>query len=415
MSSLEQAIRNALEKAGPEADAAQRAHIYQSARNALENGLRKQNVSAPAVISAQREQLEGIIHKVEREALLDQMEREAQEKRVRDQERAARIEQRMEPKADEHPEPTWLSVQSEPEMDFPPKHDPQSQHKDAGPEPELVLEDEEPRFEPSSSFELGAADERMAPRHSAASHSSPAPKPSQRPATVEINDIPARTAAKPRKVRRWKAKLFVFATFAAFVATGWLWVQSSGLLLTFEQRDGSVPNPPPSATGEDFDGAKQLKSLSRQGGYSDDWTKLFDAAESPNFEKGPDVTASIKTGGSGSYLDMVSSSVDAAGAITIAIPQDLIARMQGHSSNIALTLQGEEKPVQVAVECDFGGLGNCGRHRFVLSNNKSDLLFDVTVKADGQAQGPGKLIINPDAGGTSSAAKLYAIHILPSS
>lgn len=408
MSSLEQAIRNALQKVGPEADAAQRAHIYQSARNALENGLRKQNVSAPAVISAQREQLESIIHKVEREALLDQMERDAQEKRARDEERAARIEQRVEPKAEGRTEPAWLSIQPDPKMDFSPEHEPRPWPEDDELEPRLEQEDEEPRFEQSSSFEIGGADERFAPGHPGPASSAP-----QRPAAVEINDIPARTAAKPRKVRRWKAKLFVLATFAAFAATGWLWVQSSGLLLTAQQRDGAVPNPPPSAEDEDFDGAKQLKSLSRQGGYGDEWTKLFDAAQSPEFEKGADVTASIKTGGSGPYLDMVSSSVDPSGAITIAIPPDLIARMQGHTSNIALTLQGEEKPVQVAVECDFAGLGNCGRHRFVLSNNRSDLLFDVTLKADGQAQGPGKLIINPDAGGSASAAKLYAIHILP--
>lgn len=54
LSSLELAIRRALEKAGPGADATQRARVYQSARNALENGLRQQKISDANLISEQR-------------------------------------------------------------------------------------------------------------------------------------------------------------------------------------------------------------------------------------------------------------------------------------------------------------------------------------------------------------------------
>ena len=66
MSGLETAIRNALARS-ERANAEVRARIYQSARNALEAGLRKQEVHDPATINAQRHRLEAAIHQIEAE------------------------------------------------------------------------------------------------------------------------------------------------------------------------------------------------------------------------------------------------------------------------------------------------------------------------------------------------------------
>ena len=64
MSGLETAIRHALERSD-RANSETRARIYQSARNALEAGLRKQDVHDPNVIAQQRHRLEAIIHAIE--------------------------------------------------------------------------------------------------------------------------------------------------------------------------------------------------------------------------------------------------------------------------------------------------------------------------------------------------------------
>ena len=66
MSGLETAIRQALERS-ERANSETRARIYQSARNALEAGLRKQDVHDPDVIAQQRHRLEGVIHAIELE------------------------------------------------------------------------------------------------------------------------------------------------------------------------------------------------------------------------------------------------------------------------------------------------------------------------------------------------------------
>ena len=66
MSGLETAIRNALARS-ERANAEVRARIYQSARNALEAGLRKQEINDPETIAAQRHRLETTIHQIEAE------------------------------------------------------------------------------------------------------------------------------------------------------------------------------------------------------------------------------------------------------------------------------------------------------------------------------------------------------------
>ncbi len=232
-------------------------------------------------------------------------------------------------------------------------------------------------------------------------------------AQPDVIHLPPERAIKPRRKSRWKARAFAVITLAAFGAAGWWWVESTGLTLPKAVRDGSVPNPPPSVKEEDFDGAKQLKSLSRQGGYGDEWTKLFEAGKSKSFTVGSQATAKVEQSGSGPYLAITSAAPGLDGSVTIELPQDVIASMQGKTSNIALMLEGGDKPVQVTVECEFGGLGNCGRHRFLLSQNKTDLMFDVQVKAGGAAEGPGRLVINADAGGEGNTAKLFSIHVLP--
>lgn len=66
MSGLETAIRNALARS-ERANAEVRARIYQSARHALEAGLRKQEINDPETMAAQRHRLEATIREIETE------------------------------------------------------------------------------------------------------------------------------------------------------------------------------------------------------------------------------------------------------------------------------------------------------------------------------------------------------------
>src|SRR5262245_12026291 len=66
VSGLETAIRNALERA-ERANPDIRARIYQSARQALDAGLRKQDVTDAETVAAQRQRLEATIRTIEGE------------------------------------------------------------------------------------------------------------------------------------------------------------------------------------------------------------------------------------------------------------------------------------------------------------------------------------------------------------
>ncbi|MBP2548170.1 hypothetical protein J2858_001063 [Neorhizobium galegae] len=76
MSGLETAIRNALSRS-ERGDAATRARIYQTARQALDAGLTRQAVTDPAVIEAERQRLEAKIREIESEEKARDAERPA--------------------------------------------------------------------------------------------------------------------------------------------------------------------------------------------------------------------------------------------------------------------------------------------------------------------------------------------------
>lgn len=70
-----------------------------------------------------------------------------------------------------------------------------------------------------------------------------------------------------RKRRGLFARLFIYVTLLAFIGFGAWWVYSSGLLLSPEQRDTSVPNPPAQVQAEDFNGTEPAPSLSAGRGF----------------------------------------------------------------------------------------------------------------------------------------------------
>ena len=68
---------------------------------------------------------------------------------------------------------------------------------------------------------------------------------------------------------------------------------------------------------------------------------------------------------------------------------------------------------QISVECDFGSLGSCERHRFGVTNEKSDILFQVHFDRSLAPNAPGHLLINSDVEGKGRSVNLYAVRILP--
>ena len=377
MSGLETAIRNALARS-ERANAEVRARIYQSARNALEAGLRKQEVHDPATINAQRHRLEAAIHQIEAEE--------------RAQIAAARAV-RVEPAVDMRPEPVLRA------------------ERDMRPEPKLEAEPRMDAARPAAAGDIGAIrperDDSFAAGPSTVSVSETAG------AAGKASDFRPERVAKARKRRgRLFSFLLVVATLiAAFGALAW-WVQSSGLLAELQNADKS--NPPARVSADDFSGEDPLKkALDTQTRFSSDWRRVFSPGDTARLSAGSAGRFESISTSDGPAVRVTSTDPDRNGAVRIEVSPEILGEMGGKTSTVALTLQAAgDKPVQVAVECDFSTMGGCGRHRFTVSE-RTDILFQVEFDRSLSPSAAGHLLLNSDITGANGGVNLFAVRILP--
>jgi len=384
VSGLETAIRNALERSD-RSNAEIRARIYQSARHALETGLRKQDVSDPETVAVQRQRLEATIREIEGE------------------ERALLQAQEPSPAAPTPPQglvdaPLGGVRRAEPV------------HND-----DAVSVESETR---SGSFEHPRADvavdafraERLAP---GAAQANPEHTADRRPLPAAL-DIPAERAVRPRKRRGFFSRLFVFAVLLAAVGIGGWWVVSSGVLQSAAQRDTAVPNPPAAVASEDFSGTAEQQSFDPQARFSDEWVEIFKPEQIASVKPGSNATVEPVSEVSGPAVRITSRGPGEDGNVTIPVPPAILRELAGKSSTVAITMQSAtDKPSQISVQCDFASLGDCARHRFSAPPEKTDALFRVSFERTLAPNAPGLIVLNSDLDGRGQAMYLYSIRVLP--
>jgi hypothetical protein len=206
----------------------------------------------------------------------------------------------------------------------------------------------------------------------------------------------------------------VITTLVAAVVMGAWWVETSGLLKTAAERDTSVANPPSTVQSEDFDGAAGLKTLGPQSGFSGDWVDVFTPADASNVKAGSRAAADPVSDERGQRLRITSATPDADGNVSIEIPASVLEQISGKTSTVALSVQSDTgKQTQFSVECDFSSLGDCGRHRFTVNEEKNDMLFKVTFDRSLAPSSPGHILINSDVTGDGNSLSVYAVRILP--
>ncbi|WLS09816.1 biotin transporter BioY [Shinella sumterensis] len=375
MSGLEAAIRNALTRS-ERGNAEVRARIYQSARNALEAGLRKQDINDPEAVAAQRHRLEATIRQIEAEE--------------RAQASAAVSEVRAEPRVEMRPEPEMRA------------------ERDTRPEPTLETE---PRIEPerrAPAGDMGAIrPERMERLGEGGAQATAA---AATPASQSSDFRPERVAKARKRRGRLFSFLLVLATLvAAFGALAW-WVTSSGLL--DDLQDDS--RPPARVSAEDFSGEDPIKkALDTQSRFTSDWRPVFTPGDVAKLSAGAAGRFESVSTSDGQAVRVTSTNPERDGAVQIEVSPEVLGEMGGKTSTIALTVQAAgDKPVQVSVECDFSTMGGCGRHRFTVSE-RTDILFQVEFDRSLSPSEPGHLLLNSDIAGGGAGVNLYAVRILP--
>nr|WP_223215828.1 biotin transporter BioY [Rhizobium herbae] len=375
---METAIRHALERSD-RANSETRARIYQSARNALEAGLRKQDVHDPNVIAQQRHRLEAIIHAIEVE------ERAAL--KAASVAPAVRLDARLD-------DDGAASAALDDRVHMPPE-------RAAGEAVGPVVDDGLAGVRP---------DRREANR-------APEAAPFE-PVAGKRGKKAAAVAALPKPRRRKRDRLLSFvmvvATLVAAIGTAAWWAQTSGLLKSAAERDTSVANPPSTVMSEDFDGGEGLRTLGAQSGFSGDWVEVFKPADAGKVTAGSRATADAVSDESGQRLRITSATAGADGNVRIEIPASVLGQISGKTSTVALSVRADAgKQTQFSVECDFSSLGDCGRHRFTVNEETSDMLFKVTFDRSLAPSAPGHMLINSDLAGTGNSLDLFAVRILP--
>lgn len=393
MSGLETAIRNALERSD-RASAETRARIYQSARQALEAGLQKQGIEDVNVVAQQRHRLEAVIHAIETE------ERAAQRARP-PAPPVVSLDDAVRPRAREQ-------VRAEPQVPRENQPPPSAGRREPG------FAGDAPRPPVAGDGGLGGLRADRADPVASTGAIETAEKNAEAPTTT-APEVRGDTDRKRRRKRsRFLSFAMVIATLAAAAGAAVWWVQTNDLLKSAAERDTNIANPPASVAPEDFDGAAGLQTLGAQQGFTGDWVEVFTPTNAGAAAPGARAKVEPMNDDGGRRLLLTSATADAAGNITIEIPAKVLAELSGKTSTLALTVQAQPgKTTEFVVECDFSSLGECGRHRFTVHDERIDMLFKITFDRSLAPNTAGQLVINSDISGAGKSLNLYAVRILP--
>lgn len=88
--------------------------------------------------------------------------------------------------------------------------------------------------------------------------------------------------------------------------------------------------------------------------------------------------------------------------------------LAGRQSMLALTVRSaSSETTQIYVRCEFSVLGDCGRRRFDVSYETTDLLFSLDYDRALAPNEAGNLVINSDISGAGHGIDLLAVRIRP--
>ena len=405
MSGLETAIRNALERAD-RANPEIRARIYQSARQALEAGLRKQDVTDAETVSAQRQRLEATIRAIEGE------ERRRLQSNVvppdADQlrppaEQAPTVQPVAQPMASARPAP---DVQPPPVAARTPERS----------EPEMSVRGEKRGPEASTTSGDGDLEDMRARQED---HLGAETAETRAPVAGKRSlDFKPERAVVGRKPRKFLSRLLAFCVLVAFLAVGAWWVKTSGVLMTAGERDVGAPPAQVAAkdpAGDDSAGnAGGLARIDPQAGFSAEWIEVLKPTDGSKVVPGSNAKVESVAENEGPAIRVTSQASGSAGSAAVEIPESVLKQLAGRVSTVALTVQSiSDTPTQISVECDFPTLGACGRHRFDVTREPTDVLFQLRFDKAEAVSGSGKLLINSAVDGKTSGVNIYAVRVLP--
>lgn len=452
LSGLEQAIRNALERA-ERSDPDIRARIYQSARNALDVGLRKQDIADPAVIGRQRQRLEATIREIEDEEMarlrsIAQFERVALEREPDEEGPAAAVEQERPPE-DHRTEPVFgMSSQYAGRAESPvePADEPAPDADEplgaefveeppsigpAGRADARVAERSAGRVEPALEIEpetrTPAAPPRPEPRMDDGAFSdfsatretgSKVPAvPSDLDRSGDLAEELAPAPGRGGRVGSFLVSVFVYLFLFGIIGGGVWWVYDTGMIDAALKGSSDFQLVPEALRSGSKQPAREEARLDTLRGFSGDWVDIYKPGASADaIVARAKATIDEHRDSDGLATIITSNAPDQDGDVLVAVPATILQELAGKTSTIAVTVKSNsDKPAQIYIQCEFKTLGDCGRHRYTVTNERADELIQIRFDGRMAPSSPGHIVINSDLTGEGSSIRLYGIRVLPGS
>jgi hypothetical protein len=227
----------------------------------------------------------------------------------------------------------------------------------------------------------------------------------------------ATDVAPDRDERRVKGRrlpltaIFLTVTLLAAIGIGLFFAAQTGVFKTQAQLDTAPPQAPPTVDDDDFTPADGDAGPAKPGAadQSRDWISVFSPADPTHVSAPSDAKAEVMKDDTGSFLRIRSGT--SGSAISFDVGQGVLEKLAGKHAVFDIVARSEEgKETQLSVDCNFGELGDCGRKRYAVGQQRNEYLFDVRFP-DKRPGAAGTIAINSDFDNQGKAADIYEIRV----
>ncbi|MBZ9907729.1 hypothetical protein LB557_17105 [Mesorhizobium sp. BR115XR7A] len=233
--------------------------------------------------------------------------------------------------------------------------------------------------------------------------------PASSGAATEV--APDRDERRIRGRRLPLTAIFFTVTLLAAIGIGLYFAMQTGVFKTAAQLNTAPPEAPPTVEDDDFTPADGANAPAKPGAadLSRDWINVFSPSDPTHVAAPSDAKAEVMKDDSGPFLRIQSGA--SGSAIAFDVGQGVLEKLAGKHAVFDIIARAEDgKDTQISVDCNFGELGDCGRKRYAVGQQKNEYLFDV--KFPGKHPGSaGTIAINSDFDKQGKAVDVYEIRV----
>lgn len=223
---------------------------------------------------------------------------------------------------------------------------------------------------------------------------------------------PDRDERRLRRQRLPLASILVGVLVVAAIGIGLLWSMQSGALRASGEHARPSASTPDAGSGNvspDRHAAIPRKTESEDQDRA--WIDVFSPSDPALVSAPSDAEARVMQDDTGSFLRIRSG--DSGSAVSFDVGQGVLEQLVGRHAVFDIVARAEDgKDTQISVDCNFGEMGDCGRKRYAIGQQRDEYLFDVQFP-EKQPGSAGTIAINSDFDGQGKAVDIYAIRVSP--